>query len=109
MCTTAFLGEISQYIKFGDLTTESYVSMAIEDQSPMVDEFPAGVEPGMEARFSKGQEDLLVKDTTGDLPDWVANFIRRVILLLENLPEETSNSDGTTEGSVRCLEPPCKN
>lgn len=98
MCTTAFLGEISQYIKFGDLTTESYDSMAIEDRSPMIEEFPAGVEPGMEAQLSKGQEDLLVKDTTGDLPDWVANFIRRVILLLENLPEEAANSDGTAEG-----------
>jgi hypothetical protein len=54
----------------------------------------------MEGTFSKQEEDALLKDSTGDLPDWIENFIRRVILLLENLPDEDSsgNADGATEG-----------
>ena len=56
----------------------------------------------MEGTFSKQEEDALLKDSTGDLPDWIENFIRRVILLLENLPDEDSsgNADGATEGRV---------
>ncbi|KAH8835425.1 hypothetical protein DL96DRAFT_1702409 [Flagelloscypha sp. PMI_526] len=48
------------------------------------------------------EEDDMLRDTTTDLPDWVANLIRRVILLLENLPEESANgtSGGTTEIQV---------
>lgn len=62
--------------------------------------YPVGIEPGMEGTFSKQEEDALLKDSTGDLPDWIENFIRRVILLLENLPDEDSsgNADGATEG-----------
>lgn len=106
MCTTAFLSEISQYIKFGDLTAEHTSTTnghaEIEEQSPNIDVYPEGVEAGMETHFSRGQEDLLLKDSTGDLPDWVANFVRRVILLLENLPDEGANAaaDGATESTI---------
>ena len=109
LCTTAFLSEVSQYIKLGDLTAESGGDLA---DSPARDEmvidgnhfatgtYPAGVEPGMERTLSKQEEDALLKDSTRDLPDWVGNFVRRVILLLENLPDEDSsgNADGATEG-----------
>jgi hypothetical protein len=40
------------------------------------------------------------QDSTGGLPDWVASFIRRVIQLLENLPDEgpDGSAGGATEG-----------
>lgn len=43
---------------------------------------------------------LFNQDSTGSFPDWIASFIRRVIQLLENLPEEGPNgsSGGPTEG-----------
>lgn len=100
------MSEISQYIKFGDLTTEAVSKtngyLEPEDRSPNIDVFPEGVEPGMETHLSRGQEDLLLRDSTGDLPDWVANFVRRVILLLENLPDEGASgaADGATEGTI---------
>jgi proteasome activator subunit 4 len=39
------------------------------------------------------------QDSTRDFPDWIANFIRRVIQLLENLPDEdqNGNTEETTE------------
>jgi proteasome activator subunit 4 len=39
------------------------------------------------------------QESTRDFPDWVANFIGRVIQLLENLPDEGAHGDagGTTE------------
>jgi proteasome activator subunit 4 len=112
LCTTAFLSEVSQYIKLGDLTAESDTKTSDLADSPARDEitingtafsietYPAGIEPGAEGTFSKEEEDALLKDSTGDLPDWIENFIRRVILLLENLPDEDSsgNADGATEG-----------
>ena len=114
LCTTAFLSEVSQYIKLGDLTAESYVEtsdfvgtpardeMAINGNTFIIGDCPAGIEPGMEPTFSKEEEDALLKDSTGEIPGWIANFIRRVILLLENLPDEDSsgNSDGATEGKA---------
>jgi len=74
--------------------------MAIDGNPFITEKYPAGTEPGMEGALSKQDEDALLKDSTGDLPDWIENFIRRVILLLENLPDEDSsgNSDGATEG-----------
>jgi proteasome activator subunit 4 len=119
LCTTAFLSEVSQYIKLGDLTAESYVKtsdladspardeMAIGGNTFIIESCPAGIEPGMEGTFSKQEEDALLKVSTGDLPDWTANFIRRVILLLENLPDEDSsgNADGGTEGKDHFTHP----
>lgn len=74
--------------------------MVIDGNSFITETYPAGIEPGMGGTFSKQEEDALLKDSTGDLPDWIENFIRRVILLLENLPDEDSsgNADGATEG-----------
>ena len=49
------------------------------------------------------EEDALLKESTASFADWIANFIRRVILLLENLPEEGSDGtprSGETEGGV---------
>lgn len=114
LCTTAFLSEISQYIKLGDLTAESYVKtselvdslardeVAINGNTFIVDSCPAGIGPGIAGTLSKQEEDALLRDSTGDLRDWTANFIRRVILLLENLPDEDSsgNADGASEGKI---------
>ena len=114
LCTTAFLSEVSQYIKLGDLTAESYTKtsdfaenpvrdeMAINGNTFIIESCPPGIESGMEGTLSKQEEDALLKVSTGDLPDWTANFIQRVILLLENLPDEDSsgNADGATEGKA---------
>lgn len=43
--------------------------------------------------LTNAEEDALLRETTSRFTDWVASFIRRVILLLENLPEE--GTDGT--------------
>jgi proteasome activator subunit 4 len=50
----------------------------------------------IERRLSSEEEDILLKDTTASFADWVTSFIRRVIQLLENLPEE--GEDGTAGG-----------
>ena len=108
MCTTAFLVEISQYIKFGDLTTSDHSMSTRLDSEPTLPHveaisLPNGVDdlpPGMERRLSNEEEDALLKDTTASFADWVTNFIRRVIQLLENLPEEGASgiAGGTSEG-----------
>lgn len=56
---------------------------------------------GFESSLSKDEEDALLKDTTGSFADWVTSFIRRVIQLLENLPEEGAHgaAGGASEGS----------
>jgi len=79
--------------------------MGINGNAFITERYPAGVESGVEGTFSKQDEDALLKDSTGDLPDWIENFIRRVILLLENLPDEDSsgNADGATEGRCHIL------
>jgi proteasome activator subunit 4 len=46
--------------------------------------------------LSPAEEDAVLREATGGFPDWVASFIRRVILLFDNLPEE---SGGSTEGA----------
>lgn len=56
-----------------------------------------GEEFGVEPRLSNSEEDTLLKDTTGSFADWVASFVRRVIQLLENLPEEGA-AGGASEG-----------
>lgn len=102
MCTTAFLIEVSQSIKFGDLTQEDPISprtrslTASASDTPaenlpdlVIDELPHGVEPGEVPRLSNTEEDTLLRESTRGFPDWVASFIRRVILLFENLPEDT--------------------
>ena len=47
------------------------------------------------ALLSEDEEVALLREYTAGLPDWIASFIRRVILLFDNLPEEAG---GATEG-----------
>jgi proteasome activator subunit 4 len=47
--------------------------------------------------LSVDEEDNLLRESTADFPDWIASFIRRVILLFDNLPEEAG---GATEGQL---------
>lgn len=62
------------------------------------DYFGETIDLEIEPRHTDEEEDALLKESTSSFADWVASFIRRVILLLENLPEEgASGSNGTTE------------
>ena len=69
-----------------------------------MEQFPEGVEPGSEQQLSNEEEDAILRDTAGTFADWVAAFLRRVILLFENLPEEGPNGSagGATEGTQTC-------
>ena len=51
---------------------------------------------------SPAEVDAVLRDTTGSFASWIASFIRRVIQLLENLPEEDANgiAGGTSEGEI---------
>ncbi|KAJ4476693.1 hypothetical protein J3R30DRAFT_3704168 [Lentinula aciculospora] len=116
LCTTGFLVEISQYIQFSDLSELSGTRPTPTENNPHPTEFSKslGKLPSfelngfgdlvsdMESRLSPDEEDTLLKDTTASFADWLANFIRRVIQLMENLPEEGPNgySGGTTEMQV---------
>jgi proteasome activator subunit 4 len=107
LCTTTFLIEISQYIKFGDLTSRSITMSAdVDSSTPQNVDIPNGlsislgddhIEPELSdyPLLSKDEEDALLRESTAGFPDWIASFIRRVILLLDNLPEEAG---GATEG-----------
>ncbi|EEB99468.1 hypothetical protein MPER_00851, partial [Moniliophthora perniciosa FA553] len=55
-----------------------------------------------EPKLTEEEEDTLLRDTTASFADWITNLIRRVIQLMENLPEEGPNgsSGGTTEIQV---------
>ncbi|KAF9056646.1 hypothetical protein BJ165DRAFT_1522537 [Panaeolus papilionaceus] len=103
LCTTAFLIEISQYIKIGDLTAyEQTPSNGLDADSfisppPLRFDDLDAVYSETEPLLTDEQEDAMLRDTTGSFPDWVTSFIRRVIQLLENLPEEGPN--GTAGGA----------
>ncbi|KAF5374850.1 hypothetical protein D9758_000077 [Tetrapyrgos nigripes] len=114
LCTAAFLSEISQYIKFGDLTgapTNEMLDYAPRQPStpgptlPMFDlnGFGGSVQDE-EPRLSNEEEDALLKDTTASFADWIANFIRRVIQLLENLPEEGPNGSAGGASEVQVVD-----
>ncbi|KAI0257360.1 hypothetical protein BJV78DRAFT_1277900 [Lactifluus subvellereus] len=106
LCTTTFLMEISQYIKFGDLTSRSITMSAdVDSSAPLNVDIPNGFsifsdDSRIEAQLSDGpllskdEEDALLRESTAGFPDWIASFIRRVILLFDNLPEEAG---GATE------------
>ncbi|EFI28576.1 membrane protein [Coprinopsis cinerea okayama7 len=111
LCTTAFISEIAQYIQIGDLTAfdDQGSSSSSDDDSY---DGPPSARPGLptlslddvnsglgEVILDKSEEDALLKETTRSFPDWVTSFIRRVILLLENLPEEgpSGTAGGATE------------
>jgi len=59
-----------------------------------------GGDDALELQLTREMEDALLRDSTGGFASWVASFIRRVIQLLENLPEEVAHGSagGTTEG-----------
>ncbi|KAI0274846.1 hypothetical protein BC834DRAFT_814888 [Gloeopeniophorella convolvens] len=107
LCTTTFLIEISQYIQFGDLTSRGITMSAdIDSSTPTNVDVPNGYpsvplgDGYIEAELndgpslSKDEEDALLRESTAGFPDWIASFIRRVILLFDNLPEEAG---GATE------------
>ncbi|KDQ54765.1 hypothetical protein JAAARDRAFT_71570 [Jaapia argillacea MUCL 33604] len=117
LCTTAFLVEISQYIMIGEVpddemetpTLANTNGWQIPDKSAgrfptfELDGFPEPFETLEGRRLSNDEEDVLLKDATGSFADWVTSFVRRVIQLLENLPEEGINgavAGGTTEVQV---------
>lgn len=113
--------EISQSIKLGDLTSQEALLSAADDSLSRATDTPGETLGSLpiadvvdfneetEKPFTKAQEDAILRESTRDLPDWVANFVRRIILLLENLPEEPadgSRAGGDTEGNIdrnRCL------
>lgn len=102
LCTTAFLSEVSQYIMFGDVTSSEGSEASDVDISSGQITLDDGLEDTMELKLSNEAEDALLRDSTGSFASWVASFIRRVIQLLENLPEEGPNGSagGTTEVQV---------
>ncbi|KAF8640852.1 hypothetical protein AX17_000500 [Amanita inopinata Kibby_2008] len=119
LCTTAFLVEISQYIQIGDLTiahdisrkqslqTDSELALPADNRGPYPcfsfneSDGPYDLSES-EPRLTRDEEDELLKDSTGSFPDWITSFIRRVIQLFENLPEEGPHgtAGGATEVQV---------
>ncbi|KAG9025662.1 hypothetical protein FRB95_009933 [Tulasnella sp. JGI-2019a] len=116
LCTTALMVEIAQYIKFGDLTVvepaavsddtaQASWSPKVERTAPLpsvVVEQPAEAEENAQPQLSNDEEDKLVRDSSAGFANWVTSFIRRVILLLENLPDEdpTANPGGGGGGTT---------
>lgn len=100
LCTTAFLVEIAQHIKFGDLTNVDSNGISIDETGDgrVAPAFQAAEtktpqlngDGGFESKYSDEKEDNLVKDSSQGFADWVTSFFRRVILLMENLPDEGS-------------------
>lgn len=100
--------EVSQYIKFGELSsveTSQVIDLDTGANSPVLprlefNKLPDGTEPGSEESLTQEEEDAILQNTAGNFADWVAAFLRRVILLFENLPEEGANGSagGQTEG-----------
>lgn len=112
LCTTAFIVEISQYIMIGELTNapRDYPSETLRrsssgfstpgtPQGKGIKSIPSfrldgiGYFEGTDSlddisHLNDEEEDAMVKDSTASFADWVTGFIRRVIILLENLPEE---------------------
>lgn len=69
----------------------SRIAVSLSDghiEEAMVDDGPL---------LSVDEEDALLRESTAGFTDWIASFIRRVILLFDNLPEEAG---GATEGSL---------
>lgn len=117
VCTTAFLVEVSQHIQFSDLTEVELAAVSSDTKdaswSPVIskaellptvrfDILPSPSEE-TDSRLSNEEEDRLLRDSTAGFANWVTGFIRRVIVLLENLPDETapgSSNGGGTESTV---------
>ncbi|KAF8226105.1 hypothetical protein L208DRAFT_1425249 [Tricholoma matsutake] len=111
LCTTSFLVDVSQSIKFGDLTANEEYPVVLLDSEPTL-ALGTSISPSLsthevytdvESRLGDEKEDALLRDSTSSFPDWVANFICRVIQLLENLPDEGLAS-GATEGEFQVVD-----
>ena len=76
----------------GDAPKMSVVSVSDGDQ----------VGPDDELMPSLEEVDVALREATGGFPEWIASFIRRVILLFDNLPEEAG---GSSEGILFILPP----
>ncbi|KAH9947692.1 hypothetical protein B0H21DRAFT_737636 [Amylocystis lapponica] len=105
-CTTSFIVEIAQYIKFGEMASAEQSTVEVIDGHVLSDppimrleSFNEGADNGAEVELSRDEEDAILKNTSANFADWVAAFLRRVILLFENLPEEGEHgaTGGTTE------------
>ena len=73
-------------------------------QSPKMElKLPGHMDLADEGEYSKEEQDSFVITMSEQFADWVAAFLRRVILLFENLPEEGANGNagGQTEGKFR--------
>lgn len=58
---------------------------------------------GDEQALPAAEEDNLLRNSTAGLANWVTGFVRRVIMLLENLPDDSapgSSNGGGTESTV---------
>ncbi|TRM60121.1 hypothetical protein BD626DRAFT_571905 [Schizophyllum amplum] len=113
LCTTGFLMEIAQYIKIADLTAGEPANA--DDVVPTMPHNPGGglTLPAFDTdltisdltpRLSNEEEDALLKASTQDFADWIANLVRRVIMLLENLPEEGVNGSAGGELEVQVVD-----
>ncbi|KAH9921997.1 uncharacterized protein BXZ73DRAFT_91690 [Epithele typhae] len=99
-CTTAFISEIAQYIKFGQLTLspDTIISNGVDHSPDTLNGLSIEVEPFPDDELSNAEEDAILRDTSATFADWVAAFLQRVIVLFENLPEEGPN--GTAGGAT---------
>ena len=98
---------MAQYIKFGELAAGKSVAYDTDTgitvpESPVMNiKLPHNIENDEEEHFSKEEEDALVIAMSEQFADWVAAFLRRVITLFENLPEE-GGITGAAGGQTEC-------
>ncbi|KAG1716353.1 hypothetical protein ID866_837 [Astraeus odoratus] len=100
-CTTAFLSEVSQYVMFHDVAS---LEDEVLDKSDLSGIIVTTETNGDIEQFSPEMEDALLRDTTGSFASWIASFVRRVIQLLENLPEEGANGTAGGASEVQLVE-----
>ncbi|KAI0034963.1 hypothetical protein K488DRAFT_83562 [Vararia minispora EC-137] len=106
MYTAAFIGSIAQNIKIGDLSsTQSGVPLSSDEPPESVMDIDPDIHmpDGSAAILSREEERTLVRESTAGFADWVTSFVRRVLALYENLPEEGGKSNttgGRTEENV---------
>ena len=100
------IGDLSSTADAAISRPDSVTMLSSTGQSDTIPSFSVheiyGQEFGIEPRLSNKEEDTVLKDTTGSFADWVASFIRHVIQLLENLPEEDA-AGGASEGDADFL------
>lgn len=90
--TAQFLSVVARHIMFHDVTSLDDQNGDDVDMSITVTSEEAE-NPDDIDNLSEFKQDVRLRDSTGNFPSWVDSFIRRVIHLLENLPEE--GPDGT--------------